>query len=244
MDLPFFERASRRAFLRRGVEASGLLAAGSVLAACSKDDASSFARSTTHSSVLTADSATAPAVVSVAPTTTTPATQPTPSTPSTQATPDSTTATAGSPGGAGRSTSISVSYTAADSGRRVRNPYLAVWTENAAGEMTALISLIYLARESKYVRELTGVSAHLQTVDGTAVDAVTGSTRSAGSYSFTFDGLGLDGSPLSGPQTLFIESAREHGPHSLVSGQVDFSRVGVVKLADDGELSAATVSVG
>ena len=51
MDLPYFERASRRTFLRRGLAATGAIAAGGFLAACSKSDKEIFASATTAAPV-------------------------------------------------------------------------------------------------------------------------------------------------------------------------------------------------
>lgn len=60
-----------------------------------------------------------------------------------------------------------------------------------------------------------------------------------------WDGTDLDGNAVpEGEYTLFVESAREHGPYSITSGQVLVGSQGSsVTLTDDGELSALTATV-
>lgn len=228
MDLPHFERASRRAFIQRGLAASGLVAAGAALAACSSSDAEVFARGTN-----------APGAVSttLAPTTTSAATATPTTTAATTTATTARTATGAHPG------TITFSYAASDSSGRVRNPFIAVWVEDSSSTLVAVVSVWYQSRESKYLRELTEFTAAGTDVGGAQLDAVSGATRAAGRYDLAWDGIGLDGSVLSGPYTLWIEAAREHGPHSVTSGPVELGRAGTATLPAGGELSAAEVTV-
>lgn len=236
MDLPHFERANRRAFLRRGLAATGLLATGSWLAACSKSDASTFNGTGTGTGTggPTAGTGTGAAVAT---STTGP-----PNGGSTSVGSASANASSGTVASA---LALSFTYTAADASGRVRNPFIAVWLEDDASTMVALVNVWYLSRESKYLRELTEFSAVADSATSSQLDAVSGATRSAGEYSATWDGRGLDGStPPAGAYTLWIEAAREHGPHSVMSGKVVLGTPGSSTIAGSGELSDAVVTVG
>ena len=138
---------------------------------------------------------------------------------------------------------ISFSYTAADSSGRVRNPYVAVWAEDAAGDLVALIGVWYSTRDAKYLRDLTDFTAASTDVDVDQVAAVSGATRAAGQYRLAWDGHGLDGAALTGPHTLWVEAAREHGPHSVTNGPITLPATGPTTVAGNGELSDVAVTV-
>jgi hypothetical protein len=238
MELPLFQQASRRAFLRTGLTASALLAAGGLLAACGNDDSSALAPSPTTSTGATTGS-TAPAS-SAAPTTA--ATTKAPAT-----TAGSTATTAGSASGASAAAAsvatIAFTYTPSDAGGRARNPFVAVWVEDASKALVSLVNLTYSARDAKYVRELTEFASVATSLTQDEVDAVSAATRSAGAYQLSWSGQSVTGAKLSGPLTLWIEAAREHGPHSVTSGSIDLSKPGAVTIAGSGELSDATVTI-
>ena len=219
--LPFFERATRRALLQRGLSAAGLLAAGAWLAACGNDDSNSFA-TTAATTATTRRSASSTSAAG--------------STGSTQTSGGATASTA--------PVTVAFAYHAADTSGRVRNPYIAVWVEDASSTVVGVVSVWYSSRDSKYLRELTEYTAATTTVSSGAIDAVSGATRSAGDYHVQWDGIGLDGTALSGQYTVWIEAAREHGPHSVTSGPVTLGTPGTATIPANGELSAATVTVG
>ena len=234
-NLPLFERSSRRALLRMGLGATGVLAAGAVLAACGSSDGDTFASDTTASGAV-ADTTAARAGSSD---TTTAATAPTEA-PTTVAAADSG-AAAPAPA-AGNGVTLSFSYTPSDSGGRVRNPYIAAWIEDDAKTLVGVVSLWYSTREAKYLRELTEFTAISTELTTDEVDGVTGATRQAGSYDLSWDGTGLDGSALTGTYTLWVEAAREHGPHSVTSGPITLGQAGSATLTGDGELSDIVVT--
>jgi FAD:protein FMN transferase len=94
------------------------------------------------------------------------------------------------------------------------------------------------------VRELTEFTASASQLESSDVDAVSGPTRQAGDYTLQWDGKGLDGAKLSGPFTLWVEAAREHGPHSVVSGPVALGQPGTITIPGSGELSDVVMTVG
>ncbi len=228
MDLPYFERASRRTFLRRGLAATGVVATGGFLAACSKSDQAIFSSATTAAPIDTSSPTTAAPVTSTA---------------NDQATSPSSAPAASDATGGAAVTDISFTYTAADAGGRVRNPYVAVWVEDGSGQMVALLGVWYSARDVRYLSELTEFASAADNVTSDQLDAVSGATRSAGEYQVQWDGTGLDGTPLTGDHAVWIEAAREHGPHSVTSGTVTLGKPGSTTITGDGELSDAAVTI-
>ena len=111
------------------------------------------------------------------------------------------------------------------------------------GELAAVIGVWYSTRDAKYLRELTEFTATATTVSTTELAAVSGATRAAGQYQLQWEGRGLDGSTLTGSYTMWVEAAREHGPHSLTSGTLDLSAASPSTLPGDGELSDVEVTV-
>lgn len=225
MDLPHFERGTRRAFLRRTLAATGgLTAAGVVLAACSKSDAETFSDTTARATDIAGEVAPSP---SAATATTQSASEPS--------------APASSVSGP-TAIDIAFSYTTSESSGRVRNPYIAVWVEDAHGELAALIGVWYSTRNAKYLRELTDFTAVSGSLGADELDAVSGATRSAGRYQLHWDGRGLDGTALAGSHTLWVEAAREHGPHSVTNGPLSLDAVSPTTIAGNGELSDIAVT--
>jgi hypothetical protein len=236
MELPMFEQATRRAVLRRGLALTGVLLAGDLLAACGGNgDKEAFATSTT----------TPTTTLGAVPTTAAPTT--TAARASTTTTTKAATTTSAPPGSTAAATgnvvSLAFTYTAADTSGRVNNPFLAAWVEDASGNLVGLISVVYLTRESKYLRELTSWAAAGSKVTAAQLDAVTGATRSAGAYKFQWNGKGLDGTVLKGKHTIWLEAAREHGPHSVTKGEVALGAAGTFTLPASGELSSVAVNV-
>ncbi len=230
-DLPHFELATRRALLRRGLTAASAVAAGAWLAACGNDDSSAFT---------TTPRATPTTTAAGAGSGTTSAANTFPRSPSTRPSP---TTGGSSTSIAGDAVSVSFSYAASDTSGRVRNPYIAVWVEDDTSTMVGIVSVWYSTHDARYLRELTEFTAASTATDANAIDAVSGATRVAGQYTVTWDGTGFDGAPLTGNHTMWIEAAREHGPHSVTSGQVVLGQAGATTIPANGELSTATVTV-
>lgn len=228
MTLPHFERATRRAFLRRGLSATAVVLSGGLVGACSRSDEATFSSTPTSSSTSRSTATSSGRSATTATTATTRS---------------GSSPTSGVANGNPASATVSFTYKPSESGGRTRNPYIAAWVEDADGEMVALLSVWYLEREGKYLRELTGYSAAARSVTAAQLDAVTGATRAAGEYRVQWDGTALDGSALSGTCTLWVEASREHGPHSVTSGPIEVGAAGTTTIPSDGELSEVTVTV-
>ncbi len=134
---------------------------------------------------------------------------------------------------------LSFTYAAADGGGRVRNPYIAVWAENSSGKLVRTISLWHLQDNDRWLNEL---SKWYQVSEGE--EAGSSATRAPGSYSVSWDLTDLNGARVTaGSYYLCVESAREHGSHSLVREQVTLGAQGLAKnLSANGELSAVKLA--
>ena len=245
-----YQQVSRRALLRRSL-ALGALVLVPGLASCGGNDdadvlgsgAGSGADDTTAPSAAAAETTVAPVV------TTGDTTSPAPADPAAAdtAAPQTGAPAAGAAFPAGGELVVNFSYTSTESGGRVHNPYIAVWVEDADGEMVSTISLWMKADKSKYLRELTRFNeTGTVFVDaGGDLDAVTSATRQAGAYSVVWDGTGIDGAAVpQGSYFICIEAAREHGPYELIRepftvGAEAFTQA----LTDNGELGAASIEL-
>ena len=243
--LPRFEAVSRRRFLQGSLLVGAVALVPGIACSDSSDDAKT----------LQAGSASTTAATS-APTTGEPATTVTTAggtTPADTAAVDTTTAASTAPSGdplpAGAQLEVSFTYTVADGGGRVRNPYIAVWIETPAGDLVQTLSLWYSQRESKYVSHLKRwYNAESSLLDAGGVDntdTISGATRAAGDFQLLWDGTDVTGAAVSqGDYVVCIEAAREHGPYSLTTGTVTLGSEAVTAaLPDDGELFSASAAV-
>lgn len=221
---------ARREFLRRAATVGAIALVPGALAACSTDDKDVFASAASSSSTTVAGS------------------------PVTSSTVASTTVAGSAAAGDGAAlpdraqVEVAFTYAAADGGMGpVRNPFIAVWVESAAGDLVANISLWYNPpKGGRWINHLSNWyaadEAYYEANGADDVESITGATRPAGTYSVLWDGL--DAAGIRAPQgdyVVFIESAREHGPNSLTSAAMSLGSAAVdVSLPDDGELSAAT----
>lgn len=125
-----------------------------------------------------------------------------------------------------------------------KNPYVAVWVEDAGGELVATVAL-WLLQSQKGVKWLNELR-RWDSVDGSSetIEMISSATRTPGDYQLLWDGLAMDGSRVqAGEYYVCIEAAREHGPYSLIREQVNLGSDGFdLTLANDGELTDATVS--
>jgi hypothetical protein len=220
---------SRRAFLTRSVQAGAATLAVGLVAGCStsgRGDAATFSSGSS---------------------TTTSTTTPTTAGSSTSAASGGTSPTTGGAAGtlAGSELTVRFTYTTADAGGRIQNPYVAVWIEDEAGALVKALGLWFGqdGEGSRYLNELR----RWYSVDGSqdTVDTVSSATRTPGDFSLVWDGTAHDGSAAPvGTYFTCIEAAREHGPYSLIRQSVDLGTTDVkTDLPDDGELSGASVAL-
>ncbi|ULH17272.1 DUF2271 domain-containing protein (plasmid) [Deinococcus sp. KNUC1210] len=118
---------------------------------------------------------------------------------------------------------LAVSFTTSPSGfGRIQRPYVAVWIENASGTPIRTLSLWMLSppRGTRYLDELRRWY-NGATNDPALVPTTTSPTPNPGSYTVVWDGKDDKGSQVDqGDYYVCVESAREHGPYSLVREKV------------------------
>jgi len=226
-ELPIYAAASRRRFLSNAAVFGAVLAAPGMLAGCGTDDATALSGGTTTAASSTTSAAAAEA------TTTTAATS-------------SSTAASSSGGDAiPASAKVDVAFTYAPSASGfgpAHSPFVAVWVEDSDGNFVNTVSVWY--NPPKGERWINHLESWFSAADGTDVDAVTGATRPAGTYSVTWDGTDTEGNRVpSGDYVVYVEAAREHGPHSLSSGNIELGSAKTsVSFADSEELSAVAAN--
>lgn len=140
---------------------------------------------------------------------------------------------------------LQVNFTFTGSGR---NPYIAVWVEDASGGLVQTLSLWFRRDQARYLNQLKrwyDAQSTLLNNGGTDnLDAMSGATRAAGSYQVVWDGTDVDGNVVpKGNYVLCIEAARERGPYEVATGPITIGTDGfTTTLADSGELSAMVVT--
>lgn len=140
----------------------------------------------------------------------------------------------------GSAASADIAFTfASSSNGPAKNPYIAVWIEDSAGNLVKTVSLWHLQQNDRWLKDLT----RWYEVSG-GDDTGSSATRSAGSYAVQWDGTDANGSKVAGGDYyLCIESAVEQGNYSLVREVVSFGdKAFNQSLADNGDLSAITVT--
>lgn len=144
---------------------------------------------------------------------------------------------------------ISFTYTQAVGGLDER-PYIAVWIEDATGNLVETVSLWYEQgrRGERWLDHLTrwfDGDAALTAGGGTSTAlTISSATRAAGAYSVVWDGTAGGVPVAAGPYSVCIEAAREEGPHSLICEPLTLDGLlAETALPDDGELSLGTVRI-
>ncbi len=124
-------------------------------------------------------------------------------------------------------------------GGMVRNPYIAVWIEDSDGALVKTVSLWHL--QNGQDRWLSELSQWYQAAQG--VETNSSATRAPGTYTVVWDLTDSSGAAVKkGTYTVYIEALREHGSHSLVSGELAVKGGAINQTLDDStELSAITV---
>ena len=259
-----YQRVSRRAFLRGGV---GVGAAALVPGlACGNSDEAVLAGNSVSVPTPTADADPTPTAGSQAE----PTTAAGPEQPDADSTPDdapdaeadstpdgaqtdeaATSESGGSALPVGAEMVIAFTYQQAAGGKDVP-PYVAVWIEDADGELVQTVALWFeqSGKGSRWLPDLkrwfSVDQARVDAGGDDVVDVVSSATRLAGSYQVTWDGSQLAATtPAPAAQYhVCIEAARERGPYSLVRQAVTLDGGPVaVALPDDGELVQCSVAI-
>lgn len=247
-----YEAVSRRAFLTRSlaigavVLVPGLACGGTNDREALADPAPSSSAATPSTATPTTATPTTSAATTATTTSAAPSTAPAATAAPTTAAPATTAApptTAALVAGTGVSP-MTIQFTFAAGGGRVRNPYVAVWLEDASGAMVRTVALWF--ENGKGTRWLPDLRRWYQSA-GSAMDqtiaTVSSATRAPGSYAVVWDGSADSGAPVApGSYFICIEAAREHGPYELIREAVTLGPAPLsMTLPDNGELTGASL---
>ena len=227
--LPRFEATQRREFLKRAAAVGALAAFPALAAACSKgDDADTFADATTTTGSASSSDTTTTGGTTAADDG---ATTSTPSTTTGDALPDG--------------ASMEVAFTFSSGSGGGHNPYIAVWVETPDGDVVANLGVWYDApKGNRWINNLTSWYTAVSETSSDYLTTTTSATRAAGSYTLSWDGTDTTGARASqGDYVVLIESAVEHGSHSLTSTNISLGTASATaSMPDATDLSAATVT--
>ena len=137
------------------------------------------------------------------------------------------------------SAKATVTWTFASSGGMSRNPYMAVWIEDADGNFVKTLALYHKPNGDNWLNSL---SSWYSSSGG--ADTTTSGTVPAGSFTATWDGsTAAGGRAEQGDYYVCVESMVEHGSESLVRQKVTFgSSASQATLTPAGDIAAAAVS--
>lgn len=136
---------------------------------------------------------------------------------------------------------VTIDFTYAASGGMIKNPYIAVWIQDAAGRYVDTVSLWY--QKGKGDRWLPDMRAWTSASGGRDT-SMSSATRTAGSYSVVWDGKDAAGNKVAaGEYVVYIECAREKGPYSVTSVPITCASAPTTATAGDkGEISRVAVA--
>lgn len=129
-------------------------------------------------------------------------------------------------------------------GDRVRNPYVAVWIEDADGALVDTVAVWHLQSEkgNKWIDDLK--RWYSVSDNGSNGEEISSATRSPGDYSLLWGATDTAGAKVqTGDYFICIEAAREHGPYELIREPIALGSDGfTLELPAANELVNASVS--
>ena len=139
---------------------------------------------------------------------------------------------------------------APEGGRRYHRPYVAVWIEDANGQMVRTLSLWVQTdrRGPKWIPDLRSwyrdELARRQKFGGDLVETKSEPTRNPGAYSLVWNGRDDRGRVVAqGNYTVAIEAAREHGTYQIMRSEIAIgSKPFVRQLEGNVEIKGARIA--
>jgi hypothetical protein len=130
------------------------------------------------------------------------------------------------------------------SGGRYNKPYVAVWLEDASGKTVRTLSLwVETGRGSRWIPDLKRWYTDQAQGAPDLIATTSGATRPPGTYSLVWDGRNDKKAQLEqGAYYLCIETAREHGPYTLIREKLTLG-ASAFKQALQGNEEVANASV-
>ncbi|THF88185.1 DUF2271 domain-containing protein [Deinococcus sp. KSM4-11] len=126
----------------------------------------------------------------------------------------------------------------------IKRPFVAVYIEDAQGNTVRNLT-VWLKQDRLNPRWLAELSRWTRQ-NSDLVATISSATRNPGTYAVSWDGKDDKGKLVSqGDYYVVVESAREHGPYSLVREKVTVAAAAFKKtLTADNDIEAASVSFG
>jgi thiamine biosynthesis lipoprotein ApbE len=128
-------------------------------------------------------------------------------------------------------------------GMRVRRPFVAVWVVDEKKNPLRLIALWY--NKPRWLNEMRyWYSTYYDKFSAGAgnISSTTSATRSPGKYTLKWDGKDDNGNYVKqGKYTMYIEVAREHGTHQLITQEIDVKKQTHFDLAGNTEVASASL---
>lgn len=129
-------------------------------------------------------------------------------------------------------------------GARIHSPFVAVWVEDESKNTVRNLAVWY--SKPKWLRDLRSWHRGNGTAyagDASKMSSIGSATRSAGKYTLKWDGKNDNGELVkAGKYTVYIEAAREHGTHQLMSSEMNFNgSAQSINLNGNVEIAAASL---
>ncbi|MFC4639468.1 DUF2271 domain-containing protein [Deinococcus hohokamensis] len=138
---------------------------------------------------------------------------------------------------------LDITFTVAtQAGGRVKRPYVAVWIEDAQGSTVRNLT-VWVQQNRRNPRWLAELRRWTRQNSG-LLDTVSSATRNPGTYAVAWDGK-TDKGTLAPQGTYYVcvETAREHGPYSLVREKLTVGSAAFKKaLGANNDIEAVNVS--
>jgi len=127
---------------------------------------------------------------------------------------------------------------------RVHAPFVAVWVEDENKNTVRNLAVWY--SKPKWLRDLRSWhrgNGTTYAADAEKMSSIGSATRSAGKYILKWDGKDDSGALVkAGKYTVYIEAAREHGTHQLMSSEMNFEgSAKLINLTGNVEIAAASL---
>ncbi|GHF30901.1 hypothetical protein HNQ07_000660 [Deinococcus metalli] len=140
---------------------------------------------------------------------------------------------------------LDITFTVATkAGGYIKRPFVAVYIEDAQG--TTVRNLTVWLKQGRLNPRWLAELRRWTRQNGDLVETVSSATRNPGTYAVSWDGKDDKGKLLpQGEYYVVVESAREHGPYSLVREKVTVGAAAFKKaFTADNDIEAASVSFG
>ncbi|GAB2973259.1 hypothetical protein GCM10027049_04100 [Mucilaginibacter puniceus] len=128
-------------------------------------------------------------------------------------------------------------------GFRVNRPFVAIWVVDADKKPVKQIALWY--NKPKYLTDMRSWYATYRNefyANSPSVSSTTSATRSPGKYTVKWDGKDDSGNLVKdGTYTVYIEVAREHGTHQLITQEITPKKTEHIDLPSNTEVASASL---